>query len=209
MEKSILININAKYHTLGSLSAQTEEIWFALHGYGQLAAFFIKKLDFLDPEKHYIIAPQGLNKSYLKDFSGRVGANWMTKEDRLDEIANYINYLDSVYKKELQSIDLQKVKVNILAFSQGCATASRWIANSKLHFDKLILWAGDIPQDVMENQIFKTIPITMVFGKQDELIKPEFIEPFLQRVNTLFKPQIVYFEGVHTVDKDILKSIIC
>ncbi len=210
MEKSILIQLLAKYQTDGELSEKTEEIWFALHGYGQLAEFFIKKLDFLDKEKHYVIAPQGLNKFYLKDFSGRVGANWMTKEDRINEIANYVNYLDSIYRKELQNIDIQKVKINILAFSQGCATASRWVANSKLHFDKVVFWAGEIPQDVIGNPFFKTVPITIVFGKQDELLKPDFIESFLERLKfAQLNPQIIYFDGKHEVDKEVLKNLIC
>jgi len=210
MEKSITVQLHTKYHTLGELSEQTEQIWFALHGYGQLAEFFARKLDFLDKKKHYVIAPQGLNKFYLKEFSGRVGANWMTKEDRLNEIANYVNYLNSIYKKELENIDLQKVKINILAFSQGCATASRWIANTDLRFDSLLLWAGEIPQDVIGKPIFKTIPTTLVMGMQDELLTPEFVAAFLEQLKLFqLSPKITRFDGKHEVDKEVLKAIIC
>ncbi|TAH18870.1 MAG: phospholipase [Cytophagales bacterium] len=209
MEKSIVIQLHTKYHTLGELSEQTEQIWFALHGYGQLAEFFARKFDFLDKRKYYVIAPQGLNKFYLKEFSGRVGANWMTKEDRLNEIANYVNYLNSIYKKELEGIDLQKVKINVLAFSQGCSTASRWIANTDLRFDELLLWAGEIPQDVIGQPIFKTIPTTFVMGTQDELLSAAFVEAFLERLK-LFQlhPKIIRFEGKHEIDKDVLKALI-
>jgi predicted esterase len=208
MEKSITIQIKAKYHTKGELSEKTEQIWFALHGYGQLAAFFIQKFDFLDHEKNYTIAPQGLNKFYLKEFSGRVGANWMTKEDRLNEIANYLNYLNVVYQNELQGIDLQKVKINVLAFSQGCATASRWIAYSHLKFDNFVVWAGEIPQDVIENPIFKTLPLKMVWGRQDELIKPELVAPMLQKIANLgLHPQFIYFEGGHELNEQTLKEM--
>ncbi len=208
MEKSITIQINTKYHTTGELREKTEQVWFVLHGYGQLAAFFIQKFDCWDKEKNYVIAPQGLNKFYLKEFSGRVGANWMTKEDRLNEITNYVNYLNLVYQTELQGIDLQKVKVNILAFSQGCATASRWIAYSHLKFDKFVVWAGEIPQDVIENPIFKTLPLMMVWGKQDELIKPEFTEPMLQKIKHLgLNPQFIYFDGGHELNEQVLKEI--
>ena len=40
-----------------------------------------------------IIAPQGLHKFYLEGTSGRVGASWMTKENREDDIKNYLVYL--------------------------------------------------------------------------------------------------------------------
>lgn len=209
MEKSITIQLHTKYHTLGELSEKTTQIWFALHGYGQLAAFFIKKFDFLDQEKNYVIAPQGLNKFYLKEFSGRVGASWMTKEDRLGEIANYLYYLDSVYKKELENINLQKVKINILGFSQGCSTASRWIANTVLRFDELVLWAGEIPQDVIGQPIFVAMPTTLVLGTQDELISEEFIGSFLERLKLFqLSPKIIYFEGKHEIDKNVLKTLI-
>ena len=214
MEKSIQIQIKAKYHTWGNLSEETSQIWFVLHGYGQLAEFFIKKFEFLDPQKNYIVAPQGLNKFYLKEFSGRVGANWMTKEDRLNEIANYIHYLDSVYEQELQNFENQtdnkKIKINLLAFSQGCATASRWLVYGKHKFERFVAWAGEIPQDVIEKPIFKAIPIQMIFGKQDELIKPEFVNPVLERISQQqISPEIIYFEGKHEIDETVLKAIIC
>lgn len=214
MEKSIQIQINAKYHTLGELNEQTAHVWFALHGYGQLAEFFIKKFDFLDKEKNYVIAPQGLNKFYLKEFSGRVGANWMTKEDRLNDIANYIHYLDAVYEKELtkiqSKIEAKRIKVHLFAFSQGCATASRWLAYSKFRFEEFVIWAGEIPQDVIENPVFHSIPLKMVYGNQDELISPEFVAPFLERLKQhQLNPKIIHFEGKHEIEESVLKDIIC
>ena len=214
MEKSIQIQINAKYHTQGYLGHQTKHIWFVLHGYGQLAEFFIKKFDFLDKETNYVIAPQGLNKFYLKEFSGRVGANWMTKEDRINEIANYISYLDAVYEHELKEMQHQitnkEIQVNLFAFSQGCSTASRWLTYTKFQFGRMLLWAGEIPQDVIDNPIFKTTPLQLVYGNQDELIKTEFVTTFLARLKQHeLSPEIINFDGKHEVDETLLKKIIC
>ena len=83
---------------MNELTEATERIWLVFHGYGQLAEYFIKKFEDLDPTKNFIIAPQGLSKYYLQGVYGRVGASWMTKEDRLTEIANQYAYIDEVLK---------------------------------------------------------------------------------------------------------------
>jgi predicted esterase len=209
MEKSIIVPINTKYHTLNELTDKTLQVWFLLHGYGQLAEFFIKKFNMIDNETNYLIAPQGLNKFYLEGFGGRVGANWMTKEDRLNEIANYVTYLNHVYQDELRDIDLQKVKINILAFSQGCATASRWVAYSKIKCDRLILWAGEIPQDVVEDEVFKTTPLTLIFGTEDELITYEMKQTFFERIYSVnLHPQVINYKGKHEIDSEVFRTLI-
>ncbi|MEZ4903841.1 MAG: hypothetical protein R2822_19865 [Spirosomataceae bacterium] len=54
----LTIQRTARYFTLGALDTSTQQVWFVLHGYGQLAEFFIKKFDVLDDGKTYIIAPE-------------------------------------------------------------------------------------------------------------------------------------------------------
>src|ERR1051325_10016453 len=46
-----------------------------------------------------LVAPEGLSRFYLSERATerRVGASWMTREDRLAEIADYLGYLDAVY----------------------------------------------------------------------------------------------------------------
>ena len=78
-EHSIKVENTAHYVSLGELNRETKEIWIVCHGYGQLAKFFIRKFKILQKESVYIVAPQGFHKFYLKGFSGRVGASWMTK----------------------------------------------------------------------------------------------------------------------------------
>ena len=46
----IPISIKASYYTLNKLTEDTERIWLVFHGYGQLAEYFIKKFEGLDPE---------------------------------------------------------------------------------------------------------------------------------------------------------------
>ena len=42
----------------------------------------------------------------------------MTKEDRLNDINDYIHYLDDTYAEIMKTLDINKVKVTALGFSQ-------------------------------------------------------------------------------------------
>ena len=97
-----------------------------MHGYGQMAKFFIRKFQSAEELGYTIIAPQGLHKFYLEGTSGRVGASWMTKENREDDIQNYLIYLNAVHS-EISS-EKNWDEIVILGFSQGVATAFRWLA---------------------------------------------------------------------------------
>ena len=121
-ELSLQFNYRARYFKLGDIS-KAKQIWFVIHGYGQLAQYFIKKFESLIRKDICIIAPEGLSRFYLEDIptrvaggSNRVGATWMTKENREMDIENYINYLQSIYDLELNKIN--KAHVTLLGFSQ-------------------------------------------------------------------------------------------
>lgn len=42
-EQEISFKFSARYYTLGELTANTKSIWFVIHGYGQLAKYFLPK----------------------------------------------------------------------------------------------------------------------------------------------------------------------
>src|SRR3989344_9498015 len=88
----------ARYYTIGELNNKTKTIWIVLHGYMQSAAFFIKQFEVLKNDTTFIVAPEALSRAYVNGVSGKVGASWMTKEERESEIADYIFYLNSLSK---------------------------------------------------------------------------------------------------------------
>ena len=93
----------ARYHVLGAMSQGLREIWIVCHGYGQLAARFLSWFAPLDDGTRLIVAPEALSRFYLDDRPGaihtesRVGATWMTREDREHEITDYVRYLDVLH----------------------------------------------------------------------------------------------------------------
>src|SRR5690349_9000283 len=103
MQHEISFEFRARYFKLGEISTQTKQVWFVLHGYGQLAQYFIKKFSILQDHNICVIAPEGLSHFYLENFQAgsgrkndRVGATWMTRENRMMDIENYVQYLNSV-----------------------------------------------------------------------------------------------------------------
>src|SRR6059036_2375109 len=149
-EHHIGVSRTARYFTLGNSSPGVGEVWFACHGYGQLAARFLEKLRVLDDGRRYLVAPEGLSRFYLSESptERRVGATWMTREDRLSEIDDYVRYLDALHAEVFARVERASVTLNLFGYSQGTATACRWAARGAARVDRLILWAGEVPPDL-------------------------------------------------------------
>src|SRR5207237_799567 len=66
-----------------------------------------------------VVAPEGRPRFYLTESptERRVGASWMTREDRLHEIDDYVRYLDAVHV----DLKLPNTRITALGFSQGSA----------------------------------------------------------------------------------------
>lgn len=209
LAKELSINYNARYYQLGELTSSTNQLWFVIHGYGQLARYFIQKFNILDNGDHCVIAPEGLSKFYLEGYSGRVGATWMTKEDRLTDIENYVNYLNTLYHSLKNS--QTNLRVNVVGFSQGAATASRWVAQSSVSIDRLILWAGIFPPDmdvVDAGRRFSNMEVINVYGEKDPFLdNNKFKEQFKIIKSLGITSPTITFDGVHDIDSDTLLAL--
>jgi len=202
MKHSIKTSKTAHYHTLGNIK-EAKNIWFVLHGYGYLAEYFIKKFEPIQNTDTCIIAPEGFSKFYLKGVDGRLGASWMTKDNREEEIIDYINYLNLLYTTILEG--KTNIKINILGFSQGGATASRWISNGKIHCDNFILWSSIFPEDMKFKTIPKNTNTYILYGNDDKYLTQERLDKQLKFINSSqLKHKIIPFIGEHDIPKEIL-----
>ena len=150
------------------------ELWIVLHGYGQLARRFLAAFQGLDDGSRLVVAPEALSRFYLDPVSERrqqetprVGATWMTREDRLAEIEDYIAYLEQLTMELRHHLAGAGPRIVVLGFSQGTATLCRWLAASELRADQIVLWAGGIPPelDVAEWSGLHDAPLTLVAGE--------------------------------------------
>ena len=208
MQHHLDVQIKASYHTLNELSDRTERIWIVFHGYGQLAEFFIKKFELLDPDKNFFIAPQGLSKYYLQGVYGRVGASWMTKEDRLTEIDNQYTYIDAV----LSQFDIQGKELIYFGFSQGTATMGRYAAHAQIPFGKMVIWAGTFPPDT-QPEAWKYLTggeeIHYFTSKEDIYFREEMIPQQNEVIKAALgrEPTLHWYDGGHKIVPDILRTI--
>jgi predicted esterase len=215
MKHTVSFPFTGRYHTAGNKET-AQEIWFVLHGYGQLAQFFIRKFSILTERKIFLIAPEALSRFYLEDVtkraqggSSRVGASWMTREERLTDITNYLNFLDAIYKEELANVSRP---ITILGFSQGAATASRWVTSGSILFNRLIIWGGIFPPDLdftASKDILKDKDTFFVIGKDDPFMQEERSDEMKQLSEKLgIQPRIIQYPGKHDIDEEGLQEII-
>ncbi len=210
-EHHLEVKRTARYFTIGELHERTKHIWFVLHGYGQLAQFFIKKFDVLLNDHTFVVAPEGLSRFYLEGVSGRVGASWMTREERAYEINDYIFYLNELYDVITANQHPAGVNINLLGFSQGNATALRWLNTGHIRCDRLVIWAGFFANgvsDVVDPALLTNIPTTLVYGTQDEYLAQIDLKKYENDIRTAVPHlEVITFDGKHTVDRATLKQI--
>jgi predicted esterase len=203
----------AHYYTLGTPSQETEYFWLVTHGYGQLASNLIRKFQHLDHGKHFVLAPEGLSRFYWDMKGSVIGSSWMTRQDRLDEIADFTTYIQGLYNTHLAQLS-PNVKVILFGFSQGAATQLRWITNAQPSplFDEIILWGGPLPEDIdytKNAHIFDNKKIHLVVGNQDEFISQDAIDKHMQFAKEQgLHVQLTSFVGKHEVLVPVFNDLI-
>lgn len=217
--RTITVPRSARYALLGTPSAATRELWIACHGYGQLAGYFARHLAPLDDGTRVVIVPEGLSRFYLESpqsraagGSQRVGASWMTREAREDEIDDHVRYLSMVLAEVRGELPSGTVPaVNLLGFSQGVATAARWIDRAGEPVDRFVAWAGAIPADVgLDGESpLRNVRLTLVVGDADEYIPSAMFEEHRARLEAEgLAPRVVTFAGGHRLDRDALRVLL-
>jgi predicted esterase len=207
----------ARYWTLGPPPAEALGTLYALHGYGQLAPYFVRKFQPIADAGWHVVAPEGGHRFYLKGTSGRVGASWMTKEDRLSDIADYVGFLDAL-RTRIDGGQPQGRQV-LLGFSQGVATALRWLALGERpvgSWHGVVAHSGVLPPDLPKSeQAFASAPnLHLITGTED---------PYILDVEAGFRSsmrdwldcggqteKVIHhtFSGGHTVDAPTVEEVL-
>ena len=208
-EHHLGVQRTARYYTLEP-AGEPEEVWFVLHGYGQLAQYFIRHFDAIQNGRRLIVAPEALSRYYLPGHR-RVGASWMTREDRLTDIDDYLAYLDTLHDKIFERVDRSRVTLHVLGFSQGGATATRWATLGRVDADRLILWASDVPPDLDLTAYADTLRrhrLTLVVGTEDEFLTPaRLAEQQALLAEHSIPCRLHTFTGPHKMDAETLKVL--
>jgi len=209
-EHHLGVHRTARYYTLDP-EGEPREVWFVLHGYGQLAQYFVRHFEAIQDGHRLIVAPEALSRYYLPGHK-RVGASWMTREDRLTEIDDYLAYLDVLHDQIFERVNRSRVTLHILGFSQGGATVTRWATQGRVHADRLIIWASELAHDVdltVHAEALRRCGLTFVVGTEDEFLTPTVLA---DQGALLIERGIPYdlqtFVGSHKMDADTLKLLV-
>jgi predicted esterase len=205
MEGTVISKKTYRYFTWGNAEKATKLV-YVLHGYGQLAEYFIRKFHVL-PEEYFIVAPEGMHRFYLKGSSGRVGASWMTKEARESDIKDTINWLDELNQLIYSKYTFDK-KI-ILGFSQGGATAARWQFNGRVSANHLILWASVFPPDLeleTEVKVTQSSRNHFLIGRKDEYFS-EIDQQKMLEFYTSMNYESIQYDGNHDVSEKVLLDL--
>ncbi|HEY4304775.1 MAG TPA: hypothetical protein VGM82_09930 [Gemmatimonadaceae bacterium] len=207
----------ARYFTLGGESGMPKTIWFVLHGHGQLAAQFVRYFaDLADPDT-LLVAPEAMNRYYLVGVDKApaherpVGATWMTREDRDSEVADYVEYLEALYQEIIRNGSESPAVINVVGFSQGAATATRWLMHGRARIDRLILWGGVLPPDadLKHGAALRGVPLTLVVGNRDQYITEDVLTNEKARLDALgISYDTVVFEGGHVVSRSAFPPLL-
>lgn len=200
--KNIIVQKHARIF-LSKPVNQEDELWILFHGYGQNVDDFYNSFTTKQFSDKCFIIPEGLSRFYQKGINGNVGASWMTNEDRELEILDQKNYLNQI----IENFDLSNRKINIFAFSQGVATAARWISESELNIGKLIFWSGNIPTQLLldkQNNLWRFNPHFFI-GEEDQFASKKNWSLFTKQLN---KNKFTFYKGDHFFTPELVTKYV-
>jgi len=194
------VSRSARCFALGGESAT--EAWVVLHGYGQLASRFLAGFAPVATPSRLVVAPEALSRFYLDAGTGRVGASWMTREDRASEIADYLAYLDQV-RADL----IPPVPLTVLGFSQGVATAARWAVATTPAPVRLVCWGGLMPEEIPAVRLAECL-VTYVVGEREEWAPLSAVEGQAASLRGAGSTvDVLEFDGGHEIDPAVLHRL--
>ena len=219
---SIEVPRTARYYSLGAEPAAVREVWIVCHGYGQLARYFLRPFRSVVGEaapERLVVAPEGLSRFYLDHHTGaynRVAASWMTRDDRLHEIDDQVTFLDAVLAEVTTGQD--EIRLGVLGFSQGAATAARWVDQSPLLAARglaparFVAWGADLPHDLdladAGRRWLCRSDLHLVIGTDDEYATPARTQKARERLEEAgVAYQYVSYEGGHRIVPGVLSSV--
>ena len=209
--RHINVTKRARYYQIGEANSSTKKVWMVFHGYAMLSEFFIKKFEILNDGETLIIAPEALNRFYITENFSRVGASWMTKLERENDIVENNQYIESLFQKVSKDIGHSNFQLNVLGFSQGSATACRWIFSANNKTNNFIVWAGDIPKDCLKDENrskWNSLNTFLVFGTKDPLITTDLSLKFQKRISEYkLNFDLVEYDGDHRIFPKVLREV--
>jgi predicted esterase len=137
------------------------------HGYGETAETQMERLALIPgAELCLLVSIQGLYRFYLGR-TQRVGAGWMTAQDRELAIADNKVYVEQVVGTLAVEFHAT-VPIVFSGFSQGVAMAFRAACASALQVAAVVAAGGDVPPELDGGQLARLKHVLIGRGERDE-----------------------------------------
>ncbi len=204
--RSLVVDRHARVALLGDADG-AREAWLILHGHGMLAQGILHWFRQAERPHRLLVAPEALSRFYT-DVQGprTVGASWLTREDRDNELADTMAYLD----RAVALCVPPELPLEIHGFSQGVGIGARWAVHTARGIRRLVCWAGGFPEDVGGDalaRVFGGRPVHMVIGETDTLVSPDRVEADAERLRQQGQPVALHrFVGGHRIDDGVLAA---
>jgi dienelactone hydrolase len=216
--ENLPVRRTARLALLGPVGPQVRELWYVLHGYGQLAPGFLAGCRALADDARLIVAPEALSRFYEADLTSRmqqkeatVGASWMTREERLVDVADNMAYLDTVHEHITHRLGGARPRITVLGFSQGAATTTRWVARGAIDVVRHVVWGSAMAHDVDladPGSPLRRAETVLVVGTRDQFATPKAVAAELARLEAAHFPvRHLSFDGGHRLDDDTLRAL--
>lgn len=187
------------------------ETWILVHGYAQVAADMLAACKPLESRERLLVVPEALSRFYRRGSSGPIGASWMTRELREDEIADYVEYLDEVARWSERELGAPQRRV-ALGFSQGAATVWRWATLGTTRLERLVSFGGGVPPDVelvRARARLDATRIELVRGRGDAYHTAEWLERDRTRLaEAELACMTLEFDGGHELPPEVLAQLV-
>jgi predicted esterase len=189
--------------------AKATEAWLILHGYGMLARGMLHWFRGAERSDRVLVVPEALSRFYSEMSGGRrvIGASWTTREEIADEVEDQYAYLERCLREWVTP----GVRLQVHGFSQGVSVATRWFTRSDRAVERLVCWAGIIPDDVSAETLKRKLgpdTLHLVVGDHDARVPPASVEADAQKLRGAGVPVTLHrFDGGHTVDAELLARL--
>jgi predicted esterase len=135
----------------------------------------------------------------------------MTREDRENEIRDYVAYLDRLWD-HLRRESRGRAGLVVLGFSQGVATACRWLSQGRTRADRLLLWGDFLPPDLDLRRAAERLAdteVVLVRGDADAVLADERLraeeEARISESGIVLRR--VTYPGGHDIDGRMLREL--
>ena len=104
------------------------------------------------------------------------------------------------------------MRINVIGFSQGAATATRWVTHGRTKVHRLVLWGGLIPPETdlaRGSQALRGVPLTLVVGSRDHYVSDAMLTAEQGRLDAAAIPyDVIRFDGGHAIARAVFGRLV-